>query len=213
MAAKTYKKFAEEIRTAFYAGIASDEASFSLKFFAELIGQEVAEYARINAFENSNQGELTFVNDSFITTYKNLPVLYDTQGKYYYTTLPDIPPALPRNQEITRISPVGSNRREIFPMSQKDKGVQDLLPQLPNAMLYYTEGGTIIYDNITYTPPVSVDLRMIGTVPSGNLLDATLNLSKNYQFAIMTKILGTLDPMRFRKDIINNAVDAPTPVQ
>lgn len=209
----TYGKFAEEVRTAFYGGIPSDDASFSIRYFGELIGLEVAEYARQNAFENSNQGELSYANDSFITTYKNLAVAYDTQGKYYYTVLPDIPPALPRNQEIARISPVGSNRREFFPMSQKDKGIQDLLPSIPNVILYYTEGGNIIYDNITFTMPSLIDLRMVGTVPSGNLLDATLNLSKNYQFAIMTKILSTLDPLRFRKDIINNAVDAPTPVQ
>lgn len=207
----TYRKFAQEIREAFYGGTPNDDASFSVSYFAQLIAAEVAEYARQNAFENSNAGELTYANDSFIITYKNLPVVFDSDLKYYYTVMPDIPPALPKNQEIARVWPVGATKREIMPMSQKDKGIQDLLPGIPNVMLYYTEGANMIFDNITFAVPEFVNMRLVGTVPTGNLLDGVLNLPKNYKFVIMTKILQTLDPMRFRKDIINDSVDKPTP--
>ncbi len=52
----TYQQISEQIRTMLYNGVPSDDASFSLRYIAELVAQEVAVQARKNAFENSNAG-------------------------------------------------------------------------------------------------------------------------------------------------------------
>ena len=98
-----------------YDGIPSDDAAFSLRFIAELVAQEVAVQARKNAFENSNAGETTYANDTFTSTFTNVTVTYNSTLKQNYSVLPQIPTALPNNQEIVNITPVGilGRRRQI----------------------------------------------------------------------------------------------------
>lgn len=208
--ATTYRKLAEETRNTFYSGQPSDDASFSLRHFAELIANEVAFFARQNAFENSNMGEVTYANDSFTVTYKNLAVLTDSVLQTRYTVLPDIPASLPNNAEIVRVWPVGVTKKEIIPMKGKDKGVQDLLEPLRNFALYYPDGANIYYDNYTAYNFSAVNMSLVAAVPQGDLLSATLNLPRNYQTLAMDRVLQKLDPKRFVKDLINDSVDRVT---
>lgn len=206
--AQTYRAFAQLIRDTFYAGDPSDDAKFSERYFAELIAVEVADLATRNAYENSNAGETTYVSDSFLTTYTDLPVLFDEYLKLYYFTLPDVPPALPKNQGIQRVWPRGATKVEIMLMSNKDKGVQDLLPPIGKVIFCYEEGKRMYFYTDKAFPIPAVNLVMAGTSPSGNIMDATLNLGKNYQKLVMDTILNRLDPRRFARDIINDSVDS-----
>jgi len=206
----TYKKLAEEIRNTFYGSQPSDDASFSLRHFAELVANEVAFFARQNAFENSNLGEVTYSNDTFTVTYKNIAVTTDTVLQTRYSVLPDIPASLPNNAEIVRVWPVGATKREIMPMKGKDKGIQDLLEPMRNFALYYLDGANMYFDNYTSYNFNAVNMSMVAAVPQGDLLSATLNLPRNYQTMVMDKVLQKLDPKRFVKDIINDSVDRVT---
>jgi hypothetical protein len=68
MASTTYGYLAEQILTTYYKGVRSDDSSYSLRHIASMVAQEVAVMARKNAFENSNNGDITYVNDTFIST-------------------------------------------------------------------------------------------------------------------------------------------------
>lgn len=209
----TYGKLAEIIRDAYYRGVASDDANYSIRFFAEQVAMEVAGMATENAFVNSNAGETTFANDSFTSTFKNIPVLVDAVLKQKYSVLPQIPTALPNNQEITSVTPLGieGRRRTIIPMKNKDKFMQDMIGEIPGVILYYIEDGKMFFDNVMQYMFPAVNITMVGAIGgTGELVDATLNIPKNYESKIMDKILARLMPAKMiPQDNINDGISNP----
>lgn len=210
----TYQKISEQIRTMLYGGIPSDDAAFSLRYIAELVAQEVAFQARKNAFENSNNGETTYANDTFTSTFKNVNVAYDSVLKQNYSTLPQIPAALPNNQEIVNITPLGiqGRRRQIVLMKNKDKFMQDMLPAVKGFILAYIEDGKLYYDNIQEYMFNAVNITMIGAISStGDLLDAELNVPKSSESEIIGKIFQMLRVSKgLPEDVTNDARDLPS---
>lgn len=210
----TYQKISEQIRTMLYGGVPSDDASFSLRYIAELVAQEVAFQARKNAFENSNAGETTYANDTFTSTFTNVSVLFDSTLKQKYSVLPQIPAALPNNQEITSITPLGiiGRRRQIVMMKNKDKFMQDMLPPVRGFILAYIEDGRLYYDNVQEYMFTSVNITMVGAISStGDLLTAKLNVPKSVESEIVSKLFQLLRASKsLPTDVMNDARDLPT---
>jgi len=210
----TYKKIAEQIRTIIGNGIVSDDFRFSLRYIAELVAQEVAFEARKDAFESSNAGETTFANDAFISTFTNVEVLYDSILKQKYSVMPSTPTALPKGQEIASITPLGiqGRRRQILPMLNKDKGLQDLLDPVRGAILAYRENGRIYYDNINQYMFTAVNISLVGAISTtGDLLDGELNVPKNVESAIIDRVSTKLRQLgNVPQDVMNDARDLPT---
>jgi hypothetical protein len=210
----TYQQISEQIRTLVGNGIVSDDFNFSLRYIAELVAQEVAVQARKNAFENSNLGETTYANDTFTSTFTSVPVVYDSLLKQNYSVLPAIPAALPNNQEIVNITPLGiqGRRRQIVLMKNKDKFMQDMLPSVRGFILAYIENGKLYYDNIQEYMFTSVNITMIGAISStGDLLSANLNVPKSVESEIIGKIFQLLRASKgLPQDVMNDARDLPT---
>lgn len=206
----SFRKLSEEILAIYYKGIRSDRSQYSLRFIAELIANEVAFFARKNAFENSNAGEVTYANDTFITTYKSLPVLNDTVLGQQYVVLPSTPTALPNNQEIQKVWPTGTKQRQIVPIANHSKFSQDMLPTIRGMVLYYIENNNLVFVNPSAFSFAAVNINMVGGFPEGNLLDAILSVPKNYETEITDKILGRLNSERpVQRDLIDNIDPLP----
>jgi hypothetical protein len=210
----TYQQISEQIRTMLYGGIPSDDAAFSLRYIAELVAQEVAVQARKNAFENSNAGETTYANDTFTSTFTNVAVTYNSTLKQNFSVLPQIPTALPNNQEIVSITPLGiiGRRRQIVLMKNKDKFMQDMLPPVRGFILAYIEDGKLYYDNIQEYMFTSVNITMVGAISStGDLLSANLNVPKSSESEIIGKIFQMLRASKgLPEDVMNDARDLST---
>jgi hypothetical protein len=210
----TYQQISEQIRTMLYGGIPSDDAAFSLRYIAELVAQEVAVQARKNAFENSNAGETTYANDTFTSTFTNVAVTYNSTLKQNFSVLPQIPTALPNNQEIVSITPLGiiGRRRQIVLMKNKDKFMQDMLPPVRGFILAYIEDGKLYYDNIQEYMFTSVNITMVGAISStGDLLSANLNVPKSVESEIIGKIFQMLRASKgLPEDVMNDARDLST---
>jgi hypothetical protein len=212
--ATTYKKISEQIRTLYFSGIPSDDAKFSLRYIAELVAQEVAFEARKDAFESSNAGETTFANDAFISTFTNVAVLYDSTLNQKYSVMPSTPISLPKGQEIASITPLGiiGRRRQIIPMKNKDKFMQDLLDPVRGAILAYRENNRIYYDNISQYMFTAVNISLVGAISTtGDLLDGNLNVPKNVESAIIDRVVTKLRQLgSVPQDVMNDARDLPT---
>lgn len=218
MEQKTYEFLAEIIRDAYYKQIPSDDANYSLRFFAEMIASEVAEFATQSAYENSNQGETTYANDQFISVYKNQDILFDTDGEIY-TVLPATPTSLPNNSEVVQVRVIGNKCMDCIPMKNHLSFLQDLIGTPNGMVLYKIENGKIIYrtnnplfakpDDIT--TPVKVNIKLVGAVSGTDLLRSPLNIPKNVESRIMDKILRRLLPTKNQPiDSINDAVPNPS---
>ena len=208
MASTTYGYLAEQILTTYYKGVRSDDSSYSLRHIASMVAQEVAVMARKNAFENSNNGDITYVNDTFISTYKNIPVQTDAVSGEKYASLPTIPTALPNNNEIVSVSLNKKTNKTFIPMKNKDRFAQSFLPCIKGVVFYYIEDSKLYFDNPSNFQFPAITLKMAGALPSGNILDAPLNIPKNYESEIVDKILNRLLTLsRLPKDLSNDGDD------
>ena len=206
----TYRKLAELTRDLYYKGIPSDDAKYSLRFFAEQIAQEVAEMATMNAIENSNQGESTYANDQFISTFTNLPILQNVDGTKS-TLLPSTPTAMPNNQEISQVKITGSTCMDCIPMTSRSYFSQQLIGW-PLCMVFYKiEGESIVFESSNTLLEGTVSIKMIGAVSGQQLLDSALNIPKNYEGRITSKILARLLPLKREPiDYVNDSISNPS---
>lgn len=204
--ATTYQKISEQIRTTYYKGQPSDDASFSLRYIAEMVAQEVAFFATQNAFENSKQEQTTYSNDQFISVFNNQTILGDSEGKYI--VLPQSPAALPNNQEIVSVRITGNKCLDCIPMRAKDDFAQGLMGY-PKSFIYYKiEDGKVrlVTGNKFLTGTASI--KMIGSVSgTGNILDAVLNVPKSTEIMIIDRVLNRIRPtLAVQQDNLNDSI-------
>lgn len=205
MALTTYGYIAEQIATTYYKGIRNDESQYSLRHIATMVAQEVAVVARKNAFENSNNGDVTYINDQFISTYQSVPVLTDNVSNYKYCVLPAVPTALPNNQEIVSVSLNTKTNKTFLPIKNKDRFMQAFLKPIRGTVFYYIENGRLYFDNPYNYQFSNLTIKMAGSIPNGDLLDAQLNIPKNYESEIIDKVLSRLLTMsRLGQDLTND---------
>ena len=205
MAVTTYGYISEQILTTYYKGIRNDDSQYSLRHVASMVAQEVAVMARKNAFENSSNGDVTYMNDTFITTYKNVNVLTDNVSNEKYCDLPATPVALPNNQEIVAVSLNTKTNKQFIPIKNKDRFMQSFLRPIKGIVYFYAENGRLYFDNPENFQFTKITLKMAGALPSGNILDAPLNIPKNYESEIIDKVLNRLLTMsRLGQDLTND---------
>lgn len=208
MAITTYGYLAEQILTTYYKGVRSDDSQYSLRHIASMIAQEVAFMARKNAFENGNNGDTAYINDTFISTFKNIAVSTDVVSGDKYAALPAIPTALPNNQEIVSVSLGKKTNKTFIPMKNKDRFAQSFLPCIRGTVFYYIEDGKLFFDNPENFQFNNLTIKMAGAVPGGNILDAQLNIPKNYETEIIDKVLQRLLAVsRLGRDNTNDGND------
>jgi len=205
MALTTYGYISEQILTTYYKGIRNDDSQYSLKHIATMVAQEVAVLARKNAFENSQNGDVTYMNDMFISTYTSVPVLTDNVSTYKYCVLPAVPAALPNNQEIVSVSLNTKTNKTFLPIKNKDRFTQAFLCPIKGVVYYYIESGKLFFDNPENFQFTSLTIKLAGALPSGNILDAQLNIPKNYESEIIDKVLQRLLAVsRLGQDLTND---------
>ncbi len=210
MEATTYRKLAEMTRVEYYKIQPSDDASLSIRFFAEQVAQEVAVCAWESAIENSNQGEGTYAGGQFISTFKNIPIVLEDDGTKS-STLPSTPAGLPNNQEIASVKITGSKCLDCIPMSNNQAFSQQLIGLPCNMVFYKLEGGNIVYEtsNALFEGGTAT-IKMVGAVSGEDLLSSDLTIPKNYESRIMTRILGRLLPLKqLPIDYVNDAISNP----
>lgn len=205
-----FRTLSEKILTTYSRGIRNQEASFSLKHVAQLIAEEIAAMATRNAIENSNNGETFYTNDTFISTYTAQPVTFDSVLNTYYTPLPAIPAGLPGNREVAAVIPTGTRKFQFVALKNKDRFMNDFLTAIPGVVYYYIENGNLYYDNPTMFQLPPVTIKLIGAIPTGNLLDAPLNMPKSYEPMISENVIKRLLMTAGRgKDLLDDGVANP----
>lgn len=207
MSQMTYGKMSELIINAYYKTVRNDNANYTIRHIAEMVAHEVAYFAKMDAFEQSNLGESTYSNDQFISVYRALAMQVDASGNKYIK-MPQTPAGLPQGREIEYVNFTGNKKVQVFPMRNKDRFMQSMT-KTPNWMvLYYVEDGNIVFQNLSALVTGTVDIKLIGAIPSGTeLVDCVLNVPKNTESQIFDKILARLNSIRGVKvDTTNDGV-------
>lgn len=207
----TFRIQADKILIEYYRGIPDQDATFTPQFIAQLISEEMASLAFDNAVMNSKAGETFYTNDTFIATFPNIAVQYDSVLLQRFIPLPSLPMSLPSNQEIQKIWPVGARKVQIIYISNRSKFSQDMLPTIRGAVLCYVENGNLVFDNATAFIFNAVNVNLVGAMPNGSLLDATLLLPKNYESQLSSKVIARLMQTSARgRDVKNDEIEQPS---
>jgi len=209
--ATSYKKLSELIRDTYYNSKASDDSQHSLRFFGELIGSAVAECASEDAILNSNLGEATYANNQFISTFKSVPLLLDSDGSIY-SVLPSTPTALPNGTEIVSVRIEGNKCLDCIPMKAQASFAQDLIGMPKWMVLFEVNGTKIVFktSNHLFDVDNTATIKMVGALSGVDLMTSELTVPKNYEARIWDKVMARVLPLkRIPYDLINDAVSNP----
>ena len=90
-------------------------------------------------------------------------------------------------------------------MRNKDRFAQAFLRPIKGVIFYYIEAGRLYFDNPENFQFSLVTIKMAGALPSGAILDAQLNIPKNYESEIIDKVLNRLlSTSRLSQDLTND---------
>ncbi len=200
-------KVAEEILTAYYKQVKTDNSNYSLRDMAEMVAIEVANEAWKNSVEQDRLGESVYANDQFITPFFGLSLLTDVNGKFY-VPMPNAPAGLVLQREVAYVGFTGNESAQVFPMRNKDRFNQQMQKTPKWMILYYVEGQNICFDNVPKGVTGPVDIKLVGAVPIGTeLVNLPMNCPKNVQSAIINTILSRIIPVRnVLPDYVNDDV-------
>ena|ERR1700743_541622 len=211
----TYRNIADKIQILYYRGVPDQTATFTTQFIAQLVSEEMAVLAFENAAMNSKAGETFYTNDTFIATFPNISIQFDSVLNQKYIPYPSLATALPANQEIQKIwpvNPVGTSARkvQIVYISNRSKFSQDLLPPMRGFVTCYGENGNLVFDNTTAFNFSAVNVNLIGAMPNGKLLDAELLVPKNLESVLETRVIQRLLQTAARqRDVLNDEHQNP----
>lgn len=126
-----------------YNGQPSDDSSITFNQVNLWLNQAIAAAAKKNYADNIQVEGVSFVNNSFYTSFNGLAVASDGVGTYK-VTLPQIPVSLGKNEGVSALYFVDHNGRisshTAVPLSTSQVAYQEFLRPIQNKLLYWSEG-------------------------------------------------------------------------
>lgn len=155
-----------------YNGQPSDDSSITFNQVNLWLNQAIAAAAKKNYADNTQMDGVSYVNNSFYTSFSNLPVTTDGVG-VYKVTLPQIPVSLGRNEGVSTLQFVDSKGKvsslTAIPLSASQLAYQEFLRPIQNKLLYWSEGIFLyVKTSITLTQ-YTAKVRMVSGGDSTNL--------------------------------------------
>ena len=200
--------FIERILRQIYNGQPSDDSSITYNQVNQWLNDAIALAARKNYTDNIQMDGISYVNNSFYTTFKALPVVNENVTTYSIS-LPVIPVALGTNEGVATLQFIGEGKisQTAIPLSTNQVGYIDNLRPIQNKLLYWIEGKNIYVKSSIFLSQYTANVRMISGGDSTNL-QSTLIIPDDYVPMMIEYIKGQLAFERSRPiDTSNDGVD------
>ena len=205
----TRNQFIEQILRQIYGGYVSDDASITPMLVNQYIDQAIAFAAKSNYTDNIKLEGVSFVNNSFYTTFKNLSPVKDEQG-LWKIQLPQVPVGIGVSEGISTLQfkdDSGLLSYPCIPLSQNQKTYFQTMTPLPNKTLFYVEGDNIFVVSNIQLNNYSASVTMISGGNSQDL-DSTLNVPGDYVPLMVDYIQKQLLLEKTTpKDLVNDGQD------
>lgn len=208
----TRSQFIEQILRQVYGGYVQEDSSITPMLVNQYIDQGIAVAARTNYTDNLKLEGISFVNNSFYTTFKNLTPVKDERN-LWKITLPQVPVGIGYSEGISTLQLKDENgviSLPCIPLTQNQKTYFQSMPHIPSKTLFYSEG-----DNVFIISSIKLsDYTASVTMISGGLsssLNSTLNVPSDYIPVIVQYVQQQLLIMRQRpQDLANDGTDLTT---
>lgn len=207
------RQFIERHRRQIYGDQPSNDANMTVNLVNFWLSDAIAIAAKTNYKENISVDGITFVNNSFYTTYKSLAVSADEQF-LWKVTLPEIPIGIGENFGCETLIFKDSESNQLsYPVvfiSQNQRSYVRGMRLIPNKLLAYLEGQFVYIQSTLILSGYTAQATMISGGDSTDL-DSTLNVPPDY-YPVMVEYLK--QQLMFQRsvpqDVTNDGSDVIT---
>jgi hypothetical protein len=177
----TRRFFIERTLRQIYGGYVTDDSEITVNLVNTWLNDAIGQAARINYSENIKIDAISFVNNSFYTTYKGISVSEDEKNLWKFP-LPHIPYGLGTDLGVGTVELKDEKNNvthPLIPLTQNQRTYYKSMRPIPNKFLYYSESA---YIYIVSTLLLNGYTAQVTTVSGGNPsdLDSVLNVPDDY---------------------------------
>jgi len=208
----TRSQIIEQIRRAIYNGQPPSNATITIGLTNQTLSQGAAFAAQQNYKGSSQLESVSYINNSFFTTYKNLSITRDEQF-LYKVQLPVIPIGAGQIEGVSTCQFKNTASNVSIPcvlLSQKQKSFAGQMRDIPNRVVAYPEGQFIFATTtLTLSTGYTATVCMVSSGDSTNL-DSVLNVPDDYMGGIIDYCVKTLmQEHAQKKDLVADGIDLP----
>jgi hypothetical protein len=200
----------ERVLRQIYNGQPSDDSNITFGLVNQWLNDAIGAAAKKNYTDNIQMDGVSYINNSFYTTFKNLDIYAETVDNVTYRVdLPSIPVALGRNEGVATLQFVGDKKtsQTAIPLSMNQVAYQELLRPIQNKIAYWIEGNNIYVKSSIPLTSYKATLRMVSGGDSTDL-DSTLIVPDDYMPIVIDYIKNQLVFEKSRPiDQSNDGVD------
>ena len=200
----------ERILRQIYNGQPSDDSNITYGLVNQWLNDAIGAAAKKNYTDNIQMDGVSYINNSFYTTFKNLDIYAETVDNVTYRVdLPSIPVALGRNEGVATLQFVGDKKtsQTAIPLSMNQIAYQEQLRPIQNKIAYWVEGKNIYVKSSIPLTSYKATVRMVSGGDSTDL-DSTLIIPDDYMPVVIEYIKGQLVFEKSRPiDQSNDGVD------
>ena len=202
--------FIEQIRRQIYGAQPSDDADITIGLVNTWLEQGIAVAAKTNYTDNLKLDGISYVNNSFYSTFKNIAVTEDEQF-VYKVTLPQIPVGIGANEGISMLTFRDTDSRQISQsviwLTQNQRTFFDGMRAIPNKLLAYSEGKYAYIKSTLLLTAYTANVTLISGVNPSDL-QSELNVPGDYIPVIVEYLKKQLAFQRqMPKDVTNDGED------
>ena len=199
----------EQILRQVYGGYVQEDSSITPMLVNQYIDQGIAVAARTNYTDNLKLEGISFVNNSFYTTFKGLVAVRDERN-LWKITLPQVPVGIGYSEGISTLQfkdSQGVVSQPCIPLTQNQKTYFQTMPNTPSKTLFYSEGDKVYVISNQILSNYTASVTMVSGGVSSSL-SSVLNVPSDYMPVIIQYVQQQLLLMKSTpKDLANDGQD------
>lgn len=198
--------FCERILRQIYGGMPTDDAEITVNLISSYLDDAIGAAAKQNYIESIKLDGVSYVNNSFYSTFKGLSISSDSSENFLYSmVLPQVPVGLGKNEGISsiRFNKLGDVSKTAIPLSQNQWAYRDTFKRIPNKIVYCNDGDVVKFDTTIQLFTYTANVIMISAGLSSDLT-ATIHVPADYFSAIVSYVR---DQLVFERKMVTEEVN------
>lgn len=201
--------FIERVLREIYGGQPNDDSTITVNLVNNWIGDATAIAAKQNYKEGMMADDICYVNNSFYSTFKALPITFDE--KYTWVLeLPEIPIGIGTNFGVSTLELKDSNGNLSYPLvwlSQNQRSFFRTMRPIPNKTLALPQGKFVYITSTLLLNQYTGNVTMISGGDSTDL-DSEINVPPDYFPTMVEYLKQQLSFERMQpQDVANDGAD------
>ncbi len=207
----TRNQVIERILRQIYNGQPSDDSNITYNLVNQWLNDGIGLAARKNYTDGIQLDGVAYVNNSFYTSFKDLPIT-DVNDFTYKIVLPQIPVGLGKDEGVASLQFKGAKTTDpishnAIPLSTNQVAYIFNSRPIQNKTLYWSEGNNLYVKSTVNLTKYTAAVRMVSGGDSSDL-NSTLIIPDDYMPMVIEYIKGQLAFEKSRPiDMVNDGVD------